>query len=88
MYARSAFQYLNEQAADEAFGIAWYFLKNTREIADEFAAQAIIATEIIRLLERGERHRILLANRAITAFERTHPDDVDNVLSLDFVDRR
>lgn len=82
MYARSAFQYLNEQAAEEAFGIAWFFIDNTHDIADEFAAQAFIATEIMRLLERGETHRIRLANGAIAAFEKARAENIDYILAL------
>jgi hypothetical protein len=87
MYARSAFHYLNEQTADEAFNIAWHFIKSTHDVADEFAAQAYIATEIMRLLERGERHRIVLANRAIAAYERAYREDIDHLLALGFPGR-
>ncbi len=66
MYARS-FQHLEEQAAEEAFGIAWLFIENTHDVADGFAARAFIANEIMRLLERGESHRIRLVNGAIAA---------------------
>lgn len=82
MHALSAFQYLNEQAAEEAFSIAWTFILNTHDVVDAFAAQAFIANEIARQLERGERHKILLANRAIAAYERAHPDDLDRLLAL------
>lgn len=71
MYARSAFQYLNEQAAEDAFAIAWNFVSRSYDVDDEFAVQAFIATEIMRLLERGERNRIRLANLAIGAYEKS-----------------
>lgn len=70
MYARSAFQYLNEQAAEDAFAIAWNFVSTSYDVDDEFAVQAFIAAEIMRLLERGERNRIRLANLAIAAYEK------------------
>jgi len=71
MYARSAFQYLNEQAAEDAFAIAWNFVSRSCDVDDDFAVQALIATEIMRLLERGERNRIRLANLAIGAYEKS-----------------
>lgn len=71
MYARSAFQYFNEQAAEDAFAIAWNFVSASYDIDDEFAVQAFIATEIMRLLERGEHNRIRLANLAIAAYEKS-----------------
>lgn len=87
MYAQSAFQYLNEQAAEDAFSIAWHFVRSTHDVGDEFAAQAFIATEIMHLLERGERHKILLANRAIAAYERAHPECIDDLLALGGISR-
>ena len=86
MYARS-FQYLDEQAAEEAFGIAWFFIENTHDVADEFAAQTFIATEIMRLLERGESHRIRLANAAIAAYEKAGADSIDHILAPGHVGR-
>ncbi|ETR76593.1 hypothetical protein X566_02290 [Afipia sp. P52-10] len=75
MYAWSAFQYLNEQAAEEAFDIAWSFVRATYTIEDEMIAQALLATEIMRLLDRGERHKIRLANLAISAYDRAQADE-------------
>jgi hypothetical protein len=79
--------HLNEHAAEEAFGIAWQFVRTTHNVADEFAAQAFIAVEIVRLLERGERNKIRLANRAIAAFERAHPENIDQLLALGYIAR-
>lgn len=80
MYARS-FLHLNEQAAEEAFCIAWFFIDNTHDVADEFTAQTLIATEIMRLLERGESHRIRLANAAIAAYEKAGTATIDHSLA-------
>ena len=71
MYARSAFQYLTEQTAEDAFAIAWHFVSSSYDVDDEAVAQAFIATEIMRLLDRGERHKIRLANLAIAAYEKS-----------------
>jgi hypothetical protein len=87
MYA-SAFQYPSEHEAEAAFDIAWQFIKITHDVADEFVAQAFIASEIMRLMARGDRHKILLANRAIAAYERAHPEDIDHLLALGYVSRR
>ncbi|MDQ8729306.1 hypothetical protein [Bradyrhizobium sp. LHD-71] len=86
MYGRSATQALHEQAAEEAFSIAWHFIRNTHDVADEFATQTFLAVEIMNLLEQGERHKIALANRAITAYEHAHPDSIDHFLALGYID--
>lgn len=84
MYARSAFQYLNEQAAEDAFAIAWHFVSASYDVDDEFAAQTLIATEIMRLLDRGERHRIRLANLAIAAYEKSFKPELElTAISID-----
>ena len=87
MYARSALQYLDELAAEQAFDIAWFFVENTRDIADEFGAQAFIATEIVRLLERGETHKIRLANAAIAAYEKACAESIYQILAPGYVGR-
>jgi hypothetical protein len=87
MYARSAFQYLDELAAEQAFDIAWFFIENTRDVADECAAQAFIATEIVRLLERGETNRLRLANAAIAAYEKACAENIAQILALGYAGR-
>lgn len=87
MRARTALQHLNEHAAEQAFDIAWQFIRNTHDIADEFVAQAFIADEIMRLLDNGERNRIRLANRAIAAYEQAHPEGIDHGLALGHICR-
>lgn len=82
MYARSFFHYLSEQAAEDAFNIAWAFVRRTRQVDDEFAAQAFIATEIMRLIDGGERHRIRLANLAIAAYEKSDAAGQQVVLAI------
>jgi hypothetical protein len=73
MYAYSTVVSPLEQTAQEAFAIAWNFLSQTEDIEDASVAQGYVATEIMRLLERGERHRIRLANLAIRSFQQTSP---------------
>ena len=80
MSTHSAFDYRPEKSAHEAFEIAWSFLRAADELGDETVAQAFIAEEIIRLLRRGERHRIRLANLTIATFQRTRPADRASVL--------
>lgn len=82
MYAYSTFESPLERIAQEAFAIAWSFLSQTETIDDPVLGQAFVATEIMRLLERGERHRIRLANLAIRAFQRTAPADRKAKLAL------
>jgi hypothetical protein len=80
MFAYSYSGGSEERAAQEAFDIAWNFVSRVERIADATVAQAFIATEIRHLLERGERHKLRLANLAILAFQRTHPGDRETAL--------
>ena len=83
----SAFQYPTEHEAERAFDIAWQFIKAVHDVTDDFEAQAFIANEIMRLLERGERRKLMLANRAIGAYERAHSKDIDRLLAMGNVGR-
>ena len=82
MYAYSTVESPLERTAQEAFAIAWNFVNQSETIDDPAVAQALIATEIMRLLERGERHRIRLANLAIRTFQQTAPGDREAKLTL------
>jgi hypothetical protein len=82
MYAYSTVVSPLEQAAQEAFAIAWNFLSQTEDIDDPGVAQGYVATEIMRLLERGERHRIRLANLAIRSFQQTRPAEREAKLAM------
>jgi hypothetical protein len=59
-----------DKLVDEAFAIAWNFVKQSGQVADGYYAQVFLSREIMRLLSKGERHKIRIANLAIAAFER------------------
>lgn len=59
-----------EEVIELSFAIAFHYIANTRDLEDEEAAQDFIANALARLLQRGERHPIRLANFAISAYEK------------------
>lgn len=60
----------SDKLVDEAFAIAWNFVKQSGRAADNYYAQVFLSREIMRLLSKGETHKIRLANLAIAALER------------------
>lgn len=59
-----------DKLVDEAFAIAWNYIKRSGSVVDDYYAQVFLSREIMRLIGRGERHKIRIANLAIAAFER------------------
>jgi hypothetical protein len=57
------------QVAEEAFDIAWAFLRTG--ISDPLPVQSFIAEIIEREIASGDRNRIRVANKAIRAYEAT-----------------
>lgn len=60
----------DNRLVDEAFAIAWNFVKQSGRAADNYYAQVFLSREIMRLLSKGETHKIRIANLAIAALER------------------
>jgi len=58
------------QVLDEAYAIAWDYLVRSGQVKDEGPARAVLCQLLFGLWDKGVAHRILLANRAISAFER------------------
>lgn len=54
----------------DAHRIAWYFLKGTGQVRDDYADQVLLSQIIIGLAARGVTHRIRVANNAIAEFAR------------------
>jgi hypothetical protein len=54
--------------------IAWSYLQRTGEIEHDWWAIGFLTTDISAQLRRGERNRLLLANRAIRAYQRHKAD--------------
>jgi hypothetical protein len=57
-----------ESPAEDAFNIAYDFLERAGAIYDEMPVYVFLAREITRLLDRGVKNKIKLANLAIGAF--------------------
>jgi hypothetical protein len=60
----------DNRLVDEAFAIAWNFVKQSGRAADNYYAQVFLSREVMRLMGRGETNKIRIANLAIAAFER------------------
>lgn len=58
-----------EYDVEAAFEIAMGFLRAKGLVADERRASEFLAASIAQRLQMGERHRILLANHAISDYE-------------------
>lgn len=61
---------------DDALYIAMDYLRRTGQVESFAQVDRAVATAIVRAWRNGERHRIKLANAAITAVER----EADNVV--------
>ena len=57
-----------ESPAEDAFNIALDFLERAGAVYDEMPVYVFLAREITRLLDRGVKNKIKLANLAIGAF--------------------
>jgi hypothetical protein len=56
-----------DRVAEEAFDIAWEFLRQA--VSEPLPARSFIADIIGRQIAKGDRNRIRVANRAISAYE-------------------
>jgi hypothetical protein len=50
--------------------IAWDYLERTGQISDVAFASRFLSRTVEEMVRKGERRRLMLSNRAITAFER------------------
>ena len=50
--------------------IAWEFLERTGELGDGAEASRFLSEKIEAMIRRGERSRLALSNRAISAYQR------------------
>jgi hypothetical protein len=50
--------------------IAWDYLERTGEIDDPLVASRFLSHHIELMIRSGERRRLMLSNKAITAYER------------------
>jgi len=58
------------QVLENSFRIAWDYLDATGELGEPEPAAAFLLDTIEAMMRRGERRKLLLANRAIDAYRR------------------
>jgi hypothetical protein len=58
------------QLLEESFQIAWEYLERTGELGDGGVANRFLSDKIEAMIRRGERSRLALSNRAISAYQR------------------
>ena len=63
-------QILNVEIVGQAYDIAAYYLKKTGQIADEAGIDERLLELTYKLFDSGVRNQLLLANKAISKFER------------------
>lgn len=54
---------------DSSIEIAWDFLHRTGELGDPIVAGRFLSDTIEVMVRRGERRRLMLANKAIAAYQ-------------------
>ena len=79
MMAHIIFSDYRNPAAEQAYEIAWDFLTRTGAIRDEFEACVFLAQRITMMVEEGHTHRIRMANRAISEYQR-HVEESDDFI--------
>lgn len=57
------------QLLEESFQIAWDYLERTGELGDSATASRFLSDTIEARIRRGERSRLTLSNRAISAYQ-------------------
>jgi hypothetical protein len=58
------------QLLEDSFQIAWEYLERTGELGDGATASRFLSDTIEMMIRRGQRSRLGLANRAISAYQR------------------
>jgi hypothetical protein len=58
------------QLLKESFQIAWEYLERTGELGDGAVASQFLGDTIEAMIRRGQRSRLALSNRAISANQR------------------
>jgi hypothetical protein len=58
------------QLLEDSFQIAWEYLERSGELGDGAAASRFLSDVIETMIRRGQRSRLALSNRAISACQR------------------
>jgi hypothetical protein len=54
---------------EKAIEIAWDYLERTGELGDPEEASKFLMNRVEAMIRRGERSRLVLSNKAITAYQ-------------------
>jgi hypothetical protein len=65
----------------DSFEIAWDYLEATGELGDPDIAANHLLDTIEAMIGRGERRRLLLSNRAISAYQRFRAEQLISLAS-------
>gem|GEM_PF-1973358 len=68
------------QLPEESLQIAWQYLERTGELGDGGVASQFLSEKIEAMIRRGERSRLALSNRAISAYQRFQVSPTPSVL--------
>jgi hypothetical protein len=68
--ARIIYKDFREPAAAEACDIAFNFLVGSSSVQDEFETAVFLAEYLTEMVDHGHTNKILMANRAIAAYQR------------------
>src|SRR5271170_3830776 len=63
------------QLLEDSFQIAWEYLERTGELGDSALASRFLSDAIETMIRRGQRSRLALSNRAISAYQRFRSSD-------------
>jgi hypothetical protein len=63
------------QLLEDSFQIAWEYLERSGEPGDGASASRFLSDVIETMIRRGQRSRLALSNRAITAYQRSRSSD-------------
>ena len=58
-----------QQVLENSFRIAWDYLERTGELGEPETAAGVLLNAIGTMMSRGEYRKLLLSNRAITAYQ-------------------
>ena len=58
------------QLLEDSFQIAWEYLERSGELGDGASASRFLSDVIESIIRRGQRSRLALSNRAISAYQR------------------
>ena len=59
------------QLLEDSFQIAWKYLERSGELGDGALASRFLSDVIETMIRRGQRSRLALSNRAISAYQRS-----------------